>query len=64
MKAKTVAIIANKKTGEIRSVEIFHIYFEEITYNQRRWVSIEATKKIILKNKSNKILNINYYEYP
>lgn len=63
MKTKTVATIANKKTGEIKSIEIFHIYFEEISYNQRRWVSIEATKKM-LKSKNNKILNINYYEYP
>lgn len=63
MKTKTVAIIVNKKTGEIKSIEIFHIYFEEIPYSQRRWVSIETTKKI-LENKNNKILNINYYEYP
>lgn len=63
MKTKTVAIVANKKTGEIRSIEIFHIYFEEIPYNQRKWISIEATKKM-LKTKNNKILNINYYEYP
>lgn len=63
MKTKTVTIIANKKTGEIRSIEIFHIYFEEKPYNQRRWISIEATKKM-LKTKNNKILNINYYEYP
>lgn len=63
MKTKTVAIVVNKKTGEIRSIEIFHIYFEEIPYNQRKWVSIEATKKM-LKTKNNKILNINYYEYP
>lgn len=62
MKTKTVAIIANKKTGEIKSIEIFHIYFEEISYTQRRWISIEATKKM-LKSKNNKILNINYYEY-
>lgn len=62
MKAKTVAIVANKKTGEIKSIEIFHIYFEEISYDQRRWFSIEATKKMI-KSKNNKILNIYYYEY-
>lgn len=63
MKTKTIAIIANKKTGEIRSIEIFHIYFEEVPYSQRRWISIKATKKM-LKTKNNKILNINYYEYP
>ena len=62
MKTKTVTIIANKKTGEIKSIEIFHIYFEEIPYSQRRWISIESTKKM-LKSKNNKILNINYYEY-
>ena len=54
MKTKTVAIIANKKTGEIKSIEIFHIFFEEIPYSQRRWTSIESTKKM-LKNKNNKI---------
>ena len=62
MKTKTVALIANKKTGEIRSIEIYHIYFRETPYNQRRWISIEATKKM-LKGKNIKILNINYYEY-
>lgn len=62
MKTKTVAIIVNKKTGEIKSIEIFHIYFEEIPYSQRRWISIESTKKI-LKSKNSKIININYYEY-
>jgi hypothetical protein len=62
MKTKTVAVVANKKTGEIKSVEVYHIYFEEIPYSRRRWFSIEATKKM-LKNKNNKILNINYYEY-
>ena len=62
MKTKTVAIIANKKTGEIKSIEIFHIYFKEIPHSQRRWISIEATEKM-LKSKNNKILNINYYEY-
>ena len=45
MKTKTVAVIVNKKTGEIKSIEIFHIYFEEIPYSQRRWISIEETKK-------------------
>lgn len=63
MKTKTVAIIANKKTGEIKSIEVSHIYFEEMPYEQRRWVSIKATKKM-LRSKNNKILNINYYEYP
>lgn len=62
MKTKTVTVIVNKKTGEIKSTEIYHIYFEEMPYSQRRWVSIESTKKM-LKSKNNKILNINYYEY-
>lgn len=62
MRTKTVAIVANKKTGEIRSIETFYIYFEEIPYSQRRWISIETTKKM-LKSKNNKILNIYYYEY-
>ena len=62
MKTKTVAVVANKETGEIKSVEIYHIYFKEIPYSQRRWFSIESTKKM-LKGRNNKILIIDYYEY-
>lgn len=62
MKNKTIAVIADKTTGVIKSIESEIITSGETALSLLRWECQEAIKKTINKNKY-KILSINIYFY-
>lgn len=62
MRNKTIAVIADKQTGVVKSIESEIITSNEETLSLLRWECQEAMKKTINKNKY-KILSINVYFY-
>lgn len=62
MRNKTIAVIVDKETGVIKSVETEIITSSEKKENLLRWECQERIKAIINKNKY-KILSINVYFY-
>ena len=62
MRNKTIAVIADKKTGVVKSIETEIITSGETTLSLLRWECQTAIKKTINKIKY-KILSINVYFY-
>lgn len=62
MRNKTIAIIANKETGVIKSIETEIIITQKKLESEMKWECINAIKKLIDKKKY-KIININTYFY-
>lgn len=62
MRNKTIAVIADKNTGVVKSIETEIITSDEKALSLIRWECQEAIKKTINKNKY-KILSINVYFY-
>ena len=62
MRNKTIAVIADKKTGAIKSLETEIIVSQKELESEMRWECIRAVKKLINKKKY-KIININTYFY-
>ena len=62
MRNKTIAVIADKKTGVIKSLETEIIISQKELESEMRWECMRAIKKLINKKKY-KIININIYFY-
>ena len=62
MRNKTIAIIADKETGVIKSIETEVIIAQRKLESEMRWECMNTIKKIINKKKY-KIININTYFY-
>lgn len=62
MKNKTIAVIADKKTGVIKSIETEIIIPQRELESEMKWECMSAIKKLIDKKKY-KIININTYFY-
>lgn len=62
MRNKTIAVIADKETGVIKSIETEVIILQKELESEMRWECMEAIKKLINKKKY-KIININTYFY-
>jgi hypothetical protein len=62
MRNKTIAVIADKKTGVIKSLETEIIISQKELESEMRWECMTAIKKLINKKKY-KIININTYFY-
>lgn len=62
MRNKTIAVIADKGTGAIKSIETEVIISKEELESEIRWECMQAIKKLINKKKY-KIININTYFY-
>jgi hypothetical protein len=62
MRNKTIAVIANKETGVIKSIEAEIIVSQRELESEIRWECMAAIKKMIDKKKY-KIININTYFY-
>lgn len=62
MRNKTIAVIADKKTGAIKSLETEIIISQKELESEMRWECMRAIKKLINK-KEYKIININTYFY-
>ena len=62
MRNKTIAVIADKETGAIKSIETEAIILQSELESEMRWECMEAIKKLINKKKY-KIININTYFY-
>ena len=62
MRNKTIAVIADKETGIIKSIETEVIILQKELESEMRWECMEAIKKLINKKKY-KIININTYFY-
>ena len=62
MRNKTIAVIADKETGVIKSLENEIIIAQKELESEMRWESMIAIKKLINKKKY-KIININTYFY-
>lgn len=62
MRNKTIATIADKKTGVIKSIETEIIISQKELESEMRWECMNAIKKMIDKKKY-KIININTYFY-
>ena len=62
MRNKTIAVIADKETGVIKSIETEVIISQKELESEMRWECMEAIKRIINKKKY-KIININVYLY-
>lgn len=62
MRNKTIAVIADKETGVIKSIETEVIILQKELESEMRWECIEAIKRLINKKKY-KIININTYFY-
>ena len=62
MRNKTIAVIADKKTGVIKSLETEIIISQKELESEMRWECMRAIKKLINKKKY-KIININTYFY-
>lgn len=62
MRNKTIAVIADKRTGAIKSIETEIIIQKKEIEAQMKWECMQAIKKSINK-KIYKIININTYFY-
>lgn len=62
MRNKTIAIIADKETGVIKSIETEVIISQRELESEMRWECMTAIKKLINRKKY-KIININIYFY-
>jgi hypothetical protein len=62
MRNKTIAVIADKKTGVIKSLETEIIISQKELESEMKWECMRAIKKLINKKKY-KIININTYFY-
>lgn len=62
MRNKTIAVIADKETGVIKSIETEVIISQRELESAMRWECMEAIKRLINKKKY-KIININTYFY-
>ena len=62
MRNKTIAIIADKKTGVIKSIETEVIISQKELESEMKWECMNAIKKLIDKKKY-EIININTYFY-
>lgn len=62
MRNKTIAVIADKETGVIKSIETEVIILQKELESEMRWECMNAIKKLINKKKY-KIININTYFY-
>lgn len=62
MKNKTIAVIADKETGVIKSIQTEVIISREKLESEMRWECMQTIKKLINKKKY-KIININTYFY-
>ena len=62
MKNKTIAVIADKKTGVIKSIETEVIISQRELESEMKWECMTAIKKLINKKKY-EIININTYFY-
>lgn len=62
MRNKTIAVIADKETGVIKSIETEVIISKERLESEMRWECMQTIKKFINKKKY-KIININTYFY-
>lgn len=62
MRNKTIAVIADKETGVIKSIETEVIILQKELESEMRWECMKAIKKLINKKKY-KIININTYFY-
>lgn len=62
MRNKTIAVIADKKTGVIKSLETEIIISQKELESEMRWECMRVIKKLINKKKY-KIININTYFY-
>lgn len=62
MRNKTIAVIADKETGAIKSIETEVIVLQRELESEMKWECMKAIKKIINKKKY-KIININTYFY-
>lgn len=62
MRNKTIAVIADKETGVIKSIETEMIILKKELESEMRWECMNAIKKLINKKRF-KIININTYFY-
>lgn len=62
MRNKTIAVVADKETGAIKSIETEVIISQKELESEMRWECMVAIKKLINKKKY-KIININTYFY-
>lgn len=62
MRNKTIAVIADRETGVVKSIEAEVIVSQRELESEIRWECMAAIKKIINKKKY-KIININTYFY-
>lgn len=62
MKNKTIAVIADKETGVLKSIQTEVIISKEKLESEMRWECMQTIKKLINKKKY-KIININTYFY-
>ena len=62
MRNKTIAVVADKETGVIKSIETEVIILRRELESEMRWECMNAIKKLINKKKY-KIININTYFY-
>ena len=62
MRNKTIAVVADKKTGVIKSIETEVIISQKELESEMRWECMNAIKKLINKKKY-EIININTYFY-
>ena len=62
MRNKTIAVIVDKGTGVLKSIETEVIIAQKELESEMRWECIAAIKKLIDKKKY-KIININTYFY-
>ena len=62
MKNKTIAVIADKETGVVKSIETEVIISREKLESEMRWECMQAIKKLVNRKKY-KIININTYFY-
>ena len=62
MRNKTIAVIADKETGVVKSIEAEVIVSQRELESEMRWECMEAIKRLINK-KRYEIININTYFY-
>ena len=62
MRNKIIAVVADKETGVIKSIETEVIILQKELESEMRWECMNAIKKLINKKKY-KIININTYFY-
>ena len=62
MRNKTIAVVADKKTGVIKSIETEVIISQRELESEMKWECMNAIKKLINKKKY-EIININAHFY-